>query len=88
MELDSLCIRHVDELGRIVIPAEFRRRYGMVAGTPVEILPEGDGILLRLHRDSCAFCNSTDRLVHYRGQAVCRDCLIFLHNKASTSFPG
>ncbi len=85
MEPDSLCIRHVDELGRIVIPAEFRRRYGMEAGSPVAILPEGDGIRLRLHRDSCAFCGSTEHLAHYRGQAVCHDCLIILHNKVSTS---
>jgi AbrB family looped-hinge helix DNA binding protein len=40
-------IRRVDDLGRIVIPKEIRRRAGIAEGTPVEIMMEKDTIVLR-----------------------------------------
>lgn len=42
-------IRSFDDLGRIVIPKEIRRRLGIVEGDRAEIFPSEDGILLRLH---------------------------------------
>lgn len=40
-------IRRVDDLGRIVIPKEIRRRAGITEDTPVEIMMEKDTIVLR-----------------------------------------
>ncbi len=40
-------IRRLDELGRVVIPKELRRRYGWAEGTPVEIYTTDDGIMLQ-----------------------------------------
>jgi AbrB family looped-hinge helix DNA binding protein len=36
----------IDKAGRIVVPAEIRRRFGLEAGTEVEIVVEGSGIRL------------------------------------------
>lgn len=40
-------IRRIDDLGRIVIPKEVRRQYGIVDGDRMEILPTTDGIIVR-----------------------------------------
>jgi AbrB family looped-hinge helix DNA binding protein len=40
----------VSTKGRIVLPAELRRRLGMGAGTRLEVVEEADGIKLRLLR--------------------------------------
>lgn len=45
-------IRRVDELGRIVLPKEVRRRTGITDGTPMEIFYDSDEIVLRKYRTS------------------------------------
>lgn len=40
-------IRRVDDLGRVVIPREMRRNFGIPEGTPLEILVSEEGILLK-----------------------------------------
>ena len=39
-------VRKVDQLGRIVLPKSLRKRYQMNEGDPVEILVQGDHIIL------------------------------------------
>ena len=34
-------VRHIDSLGRVVLPKELRRTFGITADTPLEILTEG-----------------------------------------------
>lgn len=43
-------IRLLDNLGRIVIPKELRTTMRLEAGTPIEIVGQGDNILLRNYR--------------------------------------
>ncbi|MET3689834.1 transcriptional pleiotropic regulator of transition state genes [Priestia megaterium] len=40
-------VRKVDRLGRIVLPIELRKSYGIDVNTPVEILSGDEGLLLR-----------------------------------------
>lgn len=42
-------IRRIDDLGRIVIPKEIRRQYGIVEGDRMEILSTTEGIIVRKH---------------------------------------
>ena len=42
-------IRRFDDLGRIVIPKEIRRKFKINAGEPVEIYITEEGILLKPH---------------------------------------
>ncbi len=42
-------VRKVDDLRRIVIPRELCRTYGIDGGTPLEIMVDGEYILLRKH---------------------------------------
>ena len=38
-------LKEIDKLGRIVIPMDFRRRYGF--GDQIELVPTKDGVLIR-----------------------------------------
>ncbi|EOS68790.1 stage V sporulation protein T [Lachnospiraceae bacterium MD308] len=40
-------IRRVDDLGRVTIPKEVRRKFSITDGTPMEIFTNSDGIILR-----------------------------------------
>lgn len=40
-------IRRIDDLGRIVIPKEFRKNLRLGEGCPMEIIPTQEGILLK-----------------------------------------
>ena len=45
-------IRRFDDLGRIVIPKEIRRARGWEEGAPIEIVPDGKDVILRLYGDN------------------------------------
>lgn len=73
-------IRHIDELGRIVIPKEMRRTLEIAAEDPVEIVMEGDSIRLKKYQTSCVFCGSSEDLSDFKGKTLCRTCLEELKN--------
>jgi AbrB family transcriptional regulator, transcriptional pleiotropic regulator of transition state genes len=68
-------IRHLDELGRIVIPIEIRKRFGLTERDALEISVKNQTILLSRPKSACVFCGSTRSVVDYKGQGVCRPCL-------------
>lgn len=45
-------IRRIDDLGRVVIPKEIRRARGWEEGAPIEIVPNGEDVILRLYGDN------------------------------------
>lgn len=68
-------IRHVDELGRIVIPIEIRKRLGLGEKDPLEISVREDVILLSKPQSVCIFCGRGAKLREHRGRAVCDACV-------------
>jgi transcriptional pleiotropic regulator of transition state genes len=67
--------RKVDQLGRVVLPAEVRRHFGIRPGDLIEIGVDSDAILLTKVEDRCIFCDGTANLTHFSGRLVCRECL-------------
>ena len=78
-------VRHVDELDRIVIPIEIRKRLGIGEKDPVEISVHGDTILLEKPHSACVFCGSAQKLGEHRGPSVCRSCIHELTGPEPTS---
>ena len=68
-------VRNVDELGRIVIPKEMRRKLDIDVGTPIEIHLEGDTIVMKRDHAACVFCLGESELVNFKGKPVCAACL-------------
>lgn len=68
-------VRPVDRAGRLVLPMELRRQYGLLTeDASVEIFVDGDMIILRKYAPACIFCNSLDDVVEYKEHKVCREC--------------
>ncbi|MEB3102444.1 AbrB/MazE/SpoVT family DNA-binding domain-containing protein [Ferviditalea candida] len=68
-------VRKVDQLGRIVLPKSLRRRYQMNEGDPVEILVQGDHIILERYKPKCVFCSSMDSVVEFKNRHICSPCM-------------
>ncbi len=64
-------IRKMDDLGRIVIPMELRRIFGISTNDELEIFVDEDRIVLQKHEPACVFCNSPDNLTEHNGKHVC-----------------
>ena len=67
--------RKVDQLGRVVLPAEVRRHFGITPGDLIEIAVDSDAILLTKVENRCVFCGGTASLSEFSGKLVCGDCL-------------
>ena len=67
-------VRKIDELGRIVLPAEVRRLYNISPGSEIEISTLDDTIILKKHETSCVFCNSKENLKIFKAKSVCMKC--------------
>ncbi len=68
-------VRNIDELGRIVIPKELRKKLGIENTDPVEIFAEGEKIIIMKYRPACHFCGSTNRIHDFKGKVVCSGCI-------------
>ena len=68
-------VRRIDELGRVVLPQELRKRYGMHKNDAVTFSALADGILLVKHTPACEFCGNDEGLKFHRDKAVCQSCL-------------
>jgi AbrB family transcriptional regulator, transcriptional pleiotropic regulator of transition state genes len=68
-------VRHIDELGRIVIPIEIRKRFGLGEKDPIEISVKGETIMLSRPVETCVFCSRGGPLEEHRGRSICRLCI-------------
>jgi len=75
-------VRRVDELGRVVLPAEIRQVMGIQCKDSVEIYTGEDSIILRKYQQSCVFCGALEDLVDFSEKRLCKKCLESLKQKA------
>lgn len=67
--------RRIDQLGRVVVPAEFRRTMGIREGDLLEVTSEDGRLILRKVAPECALCGRADDLIDLHAKHVCRDCV-------------
>lgn len=75
-------VRKVDELGRIVLPIELRRKFGIEIKDSLEIYTEGDSIILKKYEPACIFCGDATNVINYNGKNICPDCIKKLQDLA------
>lgn len=74
METKS-AFRKIDELGRIVIPIDIRRKLGVNNGESLEISLQNDTVMLKKHHESCIFCFGSENLTSFEGKMICSKCI-------------
>ena len=67
-------IRKIDELGRIVLPAEIRKAYNINPGSEIEISTQDDLIVLKKYETGCIFCGDDKNLKIFKEKSVCAKC--------------
>lgn len=72
--LDTLMVRKIDDLGRIVVPAETRRLFNIHEGDELAISVENGGIVLRKLEAVCVFCGEDAGVADFEGRGVCTEC--------------
>lgn len=72
--MDTGITRKIDDLGRIVIPAETRRMFNIREGDHLFISVEAGNIVLRKMTDTCTFCGSDESVSQFKGKGICATC--------------
>ena len=67
-------VRKIDELGRIVLPSELRRVFGIHEDDELEISVDGDRVILQKRQDVCVFCAAESPAIAYKDRRVCENC--------------
>jgi len=68
--------RRIDQLGRVVVPAELRRLLGITEGDTLEFTARGEELVLRRVAPSCAICGSdSGDLVDLHDKHLCKSCV-------------
>ena len=67
-------VRKIDELGRIVLPSELRRVFGIHEGDELEISVNGEQVILQKRQDLCMFCGAEDPTIDYKDRRICEAC--------------
>ena len=67
-------VRNLDELGRVVIPKEIRKKLQIEQKDPIEIFIDGNSIVLKKFEKGCIFCNSSKDLITYKDKLICKKC--------------
>ena len=76
-------IRRIDELGRIVIPKEIRKKLEINIQDPMELYVDGHSITLKKVEDNCIFCGKNKNLVEFKDKMVCQSCLESLSSESA-----
>jgi transcriptional pleiotropic regulator of transition state genes len=74
-------VRKVDELGRIVLPIELRRTFGIAEKDALEIYVDGENIILRKYEPDCIFCGNAKDIEVFKNRNVCSECMAELKEK-------
>lgn len=68
-------VRHVDELGRVVLPKELRTVLHIKEGDSIEFFSGDQTLILRKFRTtSCIFCDNLDA-IYFKERFVCGSCI-------------
>lgn len=79
-------VRALDELGRIVLPIEWRRVLEIEEKDPMEFFidPDSRWIMIRKYQSqACMFCQTLDNLVYFHEKFICPSCIQSLRLQAS-----
>ena len=67
--------RRLDELGRVVIPMEFRNVLGWNKGTRLNIQLVGEKVIISKSEYGCAICGGLEEIKDVKGVRMCQGCI-------------
>ena len=73
MKKDNGIEREVDNLGRVVLPIEFRKKLGIERNSKVSITMDDDTVLIKASEKRCPMCKKQTDLDLMLG--ICSECI-------------
>ena len=68
-------VRTLDDLGRIVLPADIRKQNNWTSLTMLEVsYCEDSSVIIREAKKHCCVCGAEDSLTPIKGRYICSDC--------------
>ena len=67
--------RKLDELGRLVIPMEFRKTLGWGKGVRLNMNIEGERVIVTKSATCCSLCGASMNLKGVKGVKMCQSCI-------------
>ena len=75
-------VRRLDEVGRIVLPIELRKKLDLNPHDPVEIFVDDEKVILKKYVPTCIFCGNPDDVILYHNKLVCKNCIEAMNHAA------
>jgi len=73
--MKHIATRGIDEVGRVVLPGELRKKYQISTDSSVDFFDDNGQVVLRAAIPICGLCSGTERLKTLPGERnVCADC--------------
>lgn len=79
-------VRKIDELGRVLLPAEVRRPMEIGDRDALEIFTDGDTVVLKKYAPSCVFCGEARDVTTYKGRNICTRCAQAIATRVDSDF--
>lgn len=67
-------VRHIDDVGRLILPMDLRRKLHIEKGGDFEVFMDDEMIVMRKYQPSCIFCESMEQIEQYKGRNICAAC--------------
>ncbi len=67
--------RRLDELGRLVIPMEFRKTLGWGKGVRLNMNIDGERVIITKSEAYCFLCGTNIGLKNVKGVKMCQSCI-------------
>ena len=67
-------MKYIDRIGRIVIPMDLRKKYGLLEGAKIEFLEADDGISIKICQPICKICHS--KISADKELPLCDECTV------------
>ena len=65
--------REIDDVGRVVIPMEYRKKLGIEFNSKVLISFEDGTIIIRAKKETCALCGK--KIENDKSLRLCNECI-------------
>lgn len=84
--MNGTITRRIDELGRIVIPKELRRTLRIKEGDELEIMPQGENLVLRKYSPFDDMLYASDGVVNMIGEYVGGEVYVVAGDRVISSY--
>ena len=72
---EAKIIRKIDEVGRVVLPRDYRKALGWHEGTELSLICEDGRIILQPFQSCCILCENTTYLTQIHKKYICKNCI-------------